>query len=71
MVVLAVVQGITEFIPVSSSAHLVVVSEVFWGNGHPAGFDIVLHAATLGAVIVYFSKDIQRLFVAFFLQGRY
>ena len=66
MLVLAVVQGVTEFLPVSSSAHLVIVSEVFWGNSHPASFDIILHAATLGAVIVYFAKDIQRLCIAFF-----
>ena len=69
MVVLAVVQGVTEFIPVSSSAHLVVVSEIFWKNSHPVSFDIVLHMATLGAVIVYFAKDIRRLFIAFFSKG--
>lgn len=66
MIVLAVVQGITEFLPISSSAHLVAVSEIFWGDGHPASFDIILHMATLGAVILYFAKDIRRLIPAFF-----
>ena len=66
MFVLAVVQGVTEFLPISSSAHLIVVSEFFWGVGHPVSFDIVLHAATLGAVVLYFAKDIRQLTIAFF-----
>lgn len=61
MVTLAVVQGVTEFLPVSSSAHLIIVSEIFGGTRHAVSFDIMLHGATLGAVVVYFAKDIQRM----------
>ena len=60
VVMLAVVQGVTEFLPISSSAHVIIVSETFL-SGHPAGFDILLHAATFMAVVLYFRKDISRL----------
>ena len=53
-VVLAVVQGLTEFLPVSSSAHLWFFP---WALGWPDGgipFDVALHAGTLAAVVLYF-----------------
>ena len=59
-VLLAVVQGITEFIPISSSAHLVIASKLFNFEVQNIAFDIVLHVATLLAVIVYFARDIVR-----------
>ncbi len=63
--VLAVVQGITEFLPVSSSAHLVFVHAAF-GPEHRGGaaalaLDTAAHVGTLGAVLVYFRRDIARL----------
>ena len=69
MVVLAVVQGATEFLPISSSAHLVAVSEVFLG-GHAVGIDIALHAATLAAVLLYFREDVIKLTKALFLKEK-
>jgi undecaprenyl-diphosphatase len=55
------VQGVTEFLPVSSSGHLVFIHRLF-GFSEPAiFFDICLHVATLMAVIIYFSRDIVRL----------
>ena len=56
------VQGLTEFLPVSSSGHLVLVHGLFGIRTNTVFFDICLHAATLAAVIVYFRKDIARIF---------
>ena len=64
--ILAVVQGLTEFLPISSSAHLVLFSDVLGGGEHDVGIVIVLHAATLLASVVYFRKDIYRLALALF-----
>lgn len=55
------VQGLTEFLPVSSSGHLVLVHRIF-GLAEPSMFfDICLHAATLMAVVLYFRGDIYEL----------
>lgn len=57
-IVLGLIQGLTEFIPVSSSAHLVIVPSVL-GWGQPGVFfDVMLHTGTLAAAIIYFRKDI-------------
>lgn len=56
---LGILQGATEFIPVSSTAHLILFSRVFDAGGvtDSLSFDIALHAGTLIAVIVYFYRD--------------
>jgi undecaprenyl-diphosphatase len=65
-IVLAVVQGLTEFLPVSSSAHLVLVPW-FAGWKEPGlAFEVALHAGTLVAVLVYFLKDWVELVLAGF-----
>ena len=65
-VVLAVVQGLTEFLPVSSSAHLVLVPW-FAGWKEPGlAFEVALHAGTLVAVLLYFLKDWIELVLAGF-----
>jgi undecaprenyl-diphosphatase len=65
--VIGIVQGLTEFLPVSSSAHLIVVPE-FLGWKDPflnsAGFDVMLHAGTLVALLVYFWRELVDLLVA-------
>lgn len=65
--ILAVVQGLTEFLPISSSAHLILFSDLL-GDGVPdaLGIVIILHAATLFASLVYFRKDIRCFVVGFF-----
>ncbi len=67
--VLGLVQGLTEFLPVSSSAHLVIVPWLF-GWKDPAinslQFDVALHMGTLLAVLAYFASDWRRLIAAFF-----
>jgi undecaprenyl-diphosphatase len=55
---LAVVQGLTEFLPVSSSGHLVFFQSLFGLNEPPIFFDVMLHLGTLLSVVVYFRKDI-------------
>lgn len=69
IVVLALIQGITEFIPVSSSAHLILPSQLLGWNDQGLAFDVAVHVGTLSAVIVYFRQDIQRLFAGWFTTG--
>jgi undecaprenyl-diphosphatase len=57
VIVLAVVQGLTEFLPISSTAHLYLTSWLFGWNAEGLDFDIALHIGTLLAVIIYFFKD--------------
>jgi len=67
-IVLGIVQGLTEFLPISSSAHLLIVPWLF-GWKDPAitsiQFDVALHMGTLIAVLAYFARDWRRLLVAF------
>ncbi len=56
-IVLGLVQGLTEFIPISSSGHLVLVREIFNFKDQGLIFDIFLHITTLLAVIIYFRQD--------------
>jgi undecaprenyl-diphosphatase len=60
-VILGIVQGLTEFIPISSSGHLVIIRDVFNWEDPGLFFDVTLHLATLLAIIVYFRKEWLRL----------
>jgi undecaprenyl-diphosphatase len=66
VLVLGVVQGLTEFLPISSSAHLRIVSGVFFGNDPGAAFTAVSQLGTEAAVIVYFARDLWRLITVWF-----
>lgn len=66
VLVLSVVQGLTEFLPVSSSGHLRIVSELFWGRDAGASFTAVIQLGTELAVLVFFAKDIWRILTAWF-----
>ena len=66
VIVLSIVQGLTEFLPVSSSGHLRIVSELFWGEDAGASFTAVIQLGTELAVLVYFAKDIWRILTAWF-----
>jgi undecaprenyl-diphosphatase len=57
VIVLAVVQGLTEFLPVSSTAHLYLTSWLFGWQLEGLDFDIALHIGTLLAVLLYFARD--------------
>ncbi|TCP50986.1 undecaprenyl-diphosphatase [Tamaricihabitans halophyticus] len=59
--VLGLVQGLTEFLPISSSAHVRIVSELFFGGDAGASYTAVIQLGTELAVLLYFMKDIVRL----------
>ncbi len=61
--VLALVQGITEFLPISSSGHLVVTSQIFGWPDQGLSFDVAVHVGTLLAVMIYFWRDLLRMIV--------
>ena len=58
--ILGLVQGLTEFLPISSSAHLILPSLIFGSNDLGLYFDISVHAGTLVAVTYYFRSDISK-----------
>jgi len=70
----AVVQGIAEFLPISSSGHLVLLKQIEWfrvviegnGDGLSMLIDVALHVATLISVLIFLWKDILKLIVGFF-----
>lgn len=62
--VLGVVQGLTEFLPVSSSGHLVLVPEIMGWDSPGLVFDVSLHVATLVALVAYFRRDLLLLLQA-------
>lgn len=65
-IVLGATQGLTEFLPVSSSGHLRIVSEVFFGSDAGASFTAVTQLGTEAAVLLYFARDIARIVMAWF-----
>jgi undecaprenyl-diphosphatase len=66
VIVLAVVQGLTEFLPVSSSGHLAIVSRIFFADDAGASFTAVSQLGTEAAILVYFARDIVRILKAWF-----
>lgn len=64
--VLALIQGLTEFLPVSSSAHLILPSAIFGWEDQGLAFDVAVHVGTLLAVIGYFRHEVILLLGAFF-----
>lgn len=66
VVVLSIVQGLTEFLPISSSGHLAIVSRVFFHGDAGASFTAVSQLGTEAAVLVFFARDIARILKAWF-----
>ena len=58
---LAIIQGLSEFLPISSSAHLILPSEVLGWPDQGLAFDVAVHVGSLMAVMIYFRKDIVSL----------
>ena len=65
IIILALVQGLTEFLPVSSSGHLALISHFFSGTPDDFFLTVFLHGGTLLATIIYFRTDIAQLFAGF------
>ncbi|MGB1238331.1 MAG: undecaprenyl-diphosphate phosphatase [Pseudomonadales bacterium] len=65
VVVLAVIQGLTEFLPVSSSAHLILPSQLLDWPDQGLAFDVGVHLGTLSAVMFFYRRDIAKMIVAF------
>lgn len=68
-IALGITQGITEFLPISSDGHLILVPALFGWERFGLGFDVVLHAATLAATIAYFRRDVWNLLLGLFSKG--
>ena len=60
--ILSLVQGITEFLPVSSSSHLILISKYLNFDNKNLSIDISLHIGSFFAVLFYFNKDIVKFF---------
>lgn len=65
-VVLGIVQGITEFLPISSDGHLILVPSLLGWGRFGLGFDVMLHFGTLLATALYFRRDLTELVLAAF-----
>jgi undecaprenyl-diphosphatase len=63
---LSVIQGLTEFLPVSSSAHLILPSQLLGWPDQGLAFDVGVHLGTLAAVVYYFRNDVKVMLVAAF-----
>ena len=61
LILLSFVQGLTEFLPVSSSAHLVLLSELINQKDQGIVFDVGVHLGTLIAAVIYFRKDLKKI----------
>lgn len=64
ILILALVQGVTEFLPVSSSAHLILVPILTGWEDQGLAFDVAVHVGTLTAVVLYFRKEIGKMTVS-------
>lgn len=64
--ILAAVQGITEFLPISSSAHLILIPEFTGWVDQGLGIDVAVHIGTLGAIIIYFWKNTSSFLIGFY-----
>jgi len=67
--ILGLIQGLTEFLPVSSSGHLVLTNFLLGISNETIVFEISVHMGTLLAVLVYFRKDLAKVIVEFFKGG--
>ena len=66
IILLGLIQGLTEFLPVSSSGHLILATSVFSFEDQGLVIDAILHLGTLLAIFIYFRKDLTRLLLGLF-----
>jgi len=65
-VALALLQGLTEFLPISSSAHLILLPVLVGWEDQGLAFDVAVHVGTLMAVVAYYRKDLKQIIAAWF-----
>jgi undecaprenyl-diphosphatase len=72
-IVLAIVQGVSEFLPISSSGHLVLVPHFLGWPDQGLAFDVAVHVGTAVALLIYFRRELSAMIVAWFgsLAGRH
>ncbi|SMG65727.1 Bacitracin resistance protein BacA, partial [methanotrophic bacterial endosymbiont of Bathymodiolus sp.] len=63
-IALAVLQGLTEFLPISSSAHLILLPVLAGWQDQGLAFDVAVHVGTLTAVVMYYRKDLAKLIMS-------
>lgn len=66
IIILSLIQGLTEFLPISSSGHLILPSQLLGWEDQGQAFDIAVHVGTLFAVVIYFRKDVADILSAWF-----
>lgn len=69
IIILAIIQGITEFLPISSSAHLILPSELLGWVNQGLEFDVAVHVGSLLAVMIYFRQEIVQLLTGWLSHG--
>ena len=60
-ITLGAIQGITEFLPISSQSHLILTSAFLGMKDQGLGFDIALHSGSLFAILIYYRKEIYKI----------
>lgn len=73
LAILAIVQGITEFLPISSSAHLILLPQALGTADQGLALDVAVHVGTLGAVVLFFRNEVGRILrgIGHILAGRF
>ena len=61
ILILSIIQGITEFLPISSQSHLILTSKLLGMSDQGLGFDIALHTGSLLAIIIYYRKEVAKI----------
>lgn len=61
ILILSIIQGITEFLPISSQSHLILTSKLLGMSDQGLSFDIALHAGSLVAILIYYRKEVTKI----------
>ena len=61
ILILSIIQGITEFLPISSQSHLILTSKLLGMSDQGLSFDIALHAGSLIAILIYYRKEVTKI----------
>ncbi|MBM3468294.1 MAG: undecaprenyl-diphosphate phosphatase [Alphaproteobacteria bacterium] len=70
--ILSLIQGLTEFLPISSSGHLILLPQIFGWQNQGLEMDVALHVGTLAAVLIYFRNDVWKMithFITYCIRG--